>query len=135
MPDVKLLECHESGKHLESSGYQTKLQRYSANSGEMGNNSSKLKLRTELCDKQKTSYLQRNVTETLNFLHFLKSKGIKHSVINAATCILSAFIKLEGFDAGKHPLICRYMKGIRNIAPSLPKYIALSGMQGKKSGI
>ena len=35
--------------------------------------------------------------------------------------MLSLFAKIEGFDAGKHPLVCRYVKGVYNSNPSLPK--------------
>ena len=35
---------------------------------------------------------------------------------------MSAFITLEELEAAKHPLICRYKKGLYNINPSLPKY-------------
>ena len=35
---------------------------------------------------------------------------------------LSRFITLGGLEAAKHPLICRYKKGLYNINPSLPKY-------------
>ena len=29
---------------------------------------------------------------------------------------------LEGYKASKYPLICKYMNGVFNINPSLPKY-------------
>ena len=32
------------------------------------------------------------------------------------------FITLEGIEAGKHSLICRYMKGLYDTNLSLPKY-------------
>ena len=66
--------------------------------------------------------MQPSVTEVMKFLHSLKSKGSSYSITNSARSALSAFIILEGIEAGKHPLICRYMKGLCNINPSLPKY-------------
>ena len=39
-----------------------------------------------------------------------------------ARSALPVFITIEGIEAGKHPLICRYMKGLYNTNPSLPKY-------------
>ena len=27
------------------------------------------------------------------------------------------------YEAGKHPLVCKYIKGVFNINPSLPKYL------------
>ena len=35
--------------------------------------------------------------------------------------MLSLFATIEGYDAGKHPLVCWYMKGVYNSNPSLPK--------------
>ena len=66
--------------------------------------------------------MQPSVTDVLKFLHSLKSKGFCYSIINSATSTLSAFITAEGNKAGKHPLICQYMKGLYNITPSLLKY-------------
>ena len=31
------------------------------------------------------------------------------------------FATIEGYDAGKHPLVCRYLKVVYNSNPSLPK--------------
>ena len=66
--------------------------------------------------------MQPSVTEVLKFLHSLKAKGFSYSITNSARSALSAFIPLEGIEACQHPLICRYMKGLYNINPSLPKY-------------
>ena len=35
--------------------------------------------------------------------------------------MLSSFATIEGYDAGKHLLVCWYMKGVYNSNPSLPK--------------
>ena len=63
-----------------------------------------------------------SVTEIPKFLHLLRSKGLSYSIISSARSALSAFITLEGIEAGKHPLMCRYIKGLYNINP-LPNYI------------
>ena len=41
------------------------------------------------------------MTEVLKFLHSLKSKGFSYSNINSVRSPLSAFITLEGLEAGK----------------------------------
>ena len=66
--------------------------------------------------------MQLSVTEILKFLQSLKSKGFSYSIINSARSALPAFITLEGIEAGKHALMCQYMKGLYNTNPSLPKY-------------
>ena len=35
--------------------------------------------------------------------------------------MLSSFARNEGYDAGKHPLVSRYMKGVYNNNPSIQK--------------
>ena len=62
--------------------------------------------------------MQPSFTEVL---HLLKSKGFSYSIINSARSTLFAFITLKGIEAGKHP-ICRYMKRLYNVNPSLPKH-------------
>ena len=36
--------------------------------------------------------------------------------------MLSSFVEIDGTEVGKHPVICRYMKGAYNMNPSLPKH-------------
>ena len=53
----------------------------------------------------------------------LKNSDIGYSGINSARLSLSSFLKIEGYKSGKHPLVCKYIKGVFNINPSLPKYL------------
>ena len=53
----------------------------------------------------------------------LKNSDIGYSGINSARLSLSSFLKIEGYEAGKHPLVCKHIKGVSNINPSLPKYL------------
>ena len=49
--------------------------------------------------------------------------GVGCSSINTARSALSVLIEpINGFTLGKRPIIQRYMKGIFDIPPSLPKY-------------
>ena len=36
--------------------------------------------------------------------------------------MLSSFVEIDGIEVGKHPVICRYIKGAYNMNPSLPKH-------------
>ena len=58
------------------------------------------------------------VVTVLEFLHYF---GKGYCVLNSARGMLPSFATTEGYDAGKHPLVCRYMKGVYNSNPSLPK--------------
>ena len=45
-----------------------------------------------------------------------------YSVLNTIRSMLSSFIEIDGMEVGKHPVICRYMKGACNMNSSLPKH-------------
>ena len=66
--------------------------------------------------------MQPSVSQILEFLQMLKNSNIGYSVINSARSSLSSLLTVEGYEAGKHPLACKYLKGIFNTNPSLPKY-------------
>ena len=63
------------------------------------------------------------LNEAIFFLTNLFDKGMSHSSINSARCMLSNVIhKFEGFDFGKHPIVIRVMKGIYNRRPQMSRY-------------
>ena len=45
-----------------------------------------------------------------------------YSVINTARSALPTFITIDNYTVGMHPLVCRYLKGVFNEFPVLPKY-------------
>ena len=53
----------------------------------------------------------------------LYNSGIGYSATSTARSALSNIITLaNGMKFGQHPLVIRYMKGIFEIRPALPKY-------------
>ena len=42
--------------------------------------------------------------------------------MNTARSSLSTFINIDGEPVGQHPVITRFMKGVFNIKPAVPKY-------------
>ena len=63
-----------------------------------------------------------NIIKVLEFLHSLKMRNVSYSVINTARSALSTFITIDNHTVGMHPLVCRYLKGVFNEFPVLPKY-------------
>lgn len=57
----------------------------------------------------------------MEFLTELFTSGIGYSAINTARSALSTFIIIEGFSVGNHPLIKRFVKGVFNLRPALPR--------------
>ena len=61
------------------------------------------------------------ILDFLNYLH--KRKDLSYSAINSARSALSAvLLPKDGYEIGKHPLVCRLMKAVFRAKPSLPKY-------------
>ena len=55
------------------------------------------------------------------FLHVLQKRNLGYSALSSARGMLSSFATIEEYDVGKHPFVCRYMKGVYNNNLSLPK--------------
>ena len=66
---------------------------------------------------------QATVTEGLAFLTYLYKQGLGYSAINTARSALSSVITLGHKSTfGEHPLVTRFLKGIFELKPSLPRY-------------
>lgn len=63
-----------------------------------------------------------SVYAVLAFLTELFGKGLSFSHINKARSALSVTLSINDNKIGDHPLICRFMQGLRNLRPPLPKY-------------
>ena len=65
------------------------------------------------------------VSSILDFLHDLYTKGYGYSSLNTARSAISALYSTDktdiGQNIGKHPLICRFLKGVFNEIPPTPK--------------
>ena len=61
----------------------------------------------------------------MTFLSYLFDRGVGYSGINTARSALSSVSTiLGGCKVGENPTVCRFMKGIFNLRPSLPRYVA-----------
>ena len=63
----------------------------------------------------------------LEFLHHLYTQGYSYSSLNTARSALSALClssqaHSESDAIGKHPLVCRYIKGVFQEKPPTPKF-------------
>ena len=56
--------------------------------------------------------------------HVEKKTGVGYSSVNSAGSALSSIIKpVCNVPFGKSPLVCRFLKGVFNIRPALPRYV------------
>lgn len=62
-----------------------------------------------------------NLKTVTDFLSTLFDRGLGYSTINTAKSAISNIANIEGKPIGEHRTIKRYMKGIFNLKPALPK--------------
>ena len=55
-------------------------------------------------------------------LHSYQIRNVGYNVLNTIHSVLSSFVKIDGIEVGKHPVIRRNMKCTYSMNPSLPKY-------------
>ena len=76
----------------------------------------------QFCSERNFSPYEATINQVLLFLYDLFQSGVEYSVMNTARSSLSTFIIIDGVRVGQHPVITRFMKGVFNIKPALPKY-------------
>ena len=77
----------------------------------------------QYCNKRKISFLQPDLDDALQFLTDLFETGLSYSSLNTARGALSSLgIKIEDYAIGKHPLVIRFLRGVYNLQPTLPRY-------------
>lgn len=80
---------------------------------------------TMFCNRGNINPLHPSVANILNFLALTFHRGVGYESVNTARGSLSALgIVVEGCTAGSHPLVNRFMKGVFNLRPSMPRYAA-----------
>ena len=112
---------------LKIQGVLDKAARIITNSWRMGTKrqyQTCLKKWEEFCCKQETDPVRPTLTAILDFLTELYEQGQQYSSLNTARSALSSVIVLSGdVPAGKHPLVCRFLKGVFQERPALPRYV------------
>ena len=83
-----------------------------------------LKQWVEFCTARNADPHKSSLSLGLDFLHALHMKGLSYSAINTARSALSSFMSLGSSqeEFGSHKMVSRFMKGIFNLKPSLPRY-------------
>ena len=75
------------------------------------------------CGKEKIDPFCASIESVIEFLTYLFHSGLCNSALNIASGALSSLgLVYEGFTAGSHPLVIRFLKGVYNLRPSKPRY-------------
>ena len=70
------------------------------------------------------------ISDVANFLAELHAQGYQTSSLNSyRSAISSVHDKVDDMDVGKHPLVCRVLKGAFHARPPLPRYTATWDVQ------
>ena len=75
----------------------------------------------EYCKKQGISITAPSLPQLLDFLT-IQSQKLGYSALGTTRSALSLFITIDGYKAGEHPLISRFMSGVFNRKPTFPRY-------------
>eukprot|EP00794_Sanderia_malayensis_P004314 gene4314-4887_t len=76
------------------------------------------------CSQWKENSLRPTINSVLEFLLQLHKGGCLYSGLSAARSALASIIVIPGYSSlSEHPMIARFLKGIFNRHPPLPKYV------------
>ena len=85
-----------------------------------------LKRWEQFCQTNGLSKLRATVENGIDFLATLFNSGLGYSAINTAGSALSLVLLLPNNTTfGSHPLITRFLKGVFEVKPSLPRYTTI----------
>ena len=74
------------------------------------------------CSKWNIDPMQPLVNHVLDFLCELFDAGLGYSALNTARSAMSSFVFIDNVPVGSHSLVKRFMKGVFEQRPSLPRY-------------
>ena len=78
----------------------------------------------KFCRERYTDPIQATTEMGIVFLTEYFKTGVGYSSVNSAHSALSSIIKpVCNVLFGKSPLVCRFLKGVFNIRPALPRYV------------
>ena len=122
VPDsVSLVQRYLNGKGLSTTA--TTVMEHSWRSGTRKQYATYLEKWRRYCSTRSIDPICPPVEEGINFLAELYDSGIGYSAINTARSAISSIVTLaNNMSFGTHPMVCRFLKGVFELKPSLPKY-------------
>ena len=76
----------------------------------------------DFCSEKRINYMHPTIEEVLNFLTYCFDQlKLGYSAINTVRSALSAFLIVEQHPVGTHPLVVKFVKGVFQSKPALPK--------------
>lgn len=85
---------------------------------------------SQFCCRWNINSLAPSLSDIINFLSDAFHRNVGYESVNTARSALSSLgIVVDGCRAGAHPLVVRFMKGVFNLRPPLPRYVATWDVQ------
>ena len=122
---LRLIICELSGVASDAQGFRNKLQTSCVHPGEP-------KPKRYACYVAKwrryahsrhTDPISPSISEAVNFLAHLYKSGLGYSAICVTRSVLSSYLNIaDVVDFGQHKTVRRFMKGVFELKPVLPKY-------------
>lgn len=125
---LDLLICLLSGDRLVAETFRITLPTFCSHHGDQtqqNNTGVTCESGKNFCSRRKINIFCTNVNNVLAFFAKLFENNIGYSAINTAKSAISNVVILtdsEHVSVGNQPLIKRFMKGVFNQKPSLPRY-------------
>ena len=128
---LKLIACKLSGNPLRSKAFLQKLPRLSSSRGGRWKGTSKqyqsyYKKWLDFCHREQISTVHPSLAQVIEFLLTLFNNGLSYSSLNTARSALSSILpSIDGIPVGQHPLVIRFLKGVFESRPAMPRYTAV----------
>ena len=124
-PRLQLLPCKLSGNPLRAKTFQDTLPRLSSHLGAQEHRSSIKPISgnkwLNYCCERALDSLHPSVAGVIQFLTTLFKKDLSYSLLNTPRSALSTVITVDGMSIGNHPLVVRFLKGVFNLRPPVPR--------------
>ena len=80
----------------------------------------------DFCDREQISTVHPSLAQVIEFLLTLFNNDLSYSSLNTARSALSSILpSIDGIPVGQHPLIIRFLKGVFESRPAMPRYTAV----------
>ena len=74
------------------------------------------------CCERELDSLHPSEADFIHFLTALFEKDLIYSSLDTARSVLSTIVTVDGVSIGRHPLVVRFLKGVFNLRPPVPRY-------------
>ena len=80
----------------------------------------------DFCHREQISTVRPSLAQVIEFLLTLFNNGLSYSSLNTARSALSSILpSIDGIPVGQHPLVIRFLKGVFESRPAMPRYTAV----------